>query len=214
MTPIRVLVADDHPVVREGLTSFLRSIDDMELVGEASNGIEAVEACEQLQPDVILMDLIMPEMDGVEATGKITTRYPNVHVLMLTTFVDETQIQNALRAGATGYMLKNASVQELLAAIRAAFHGETTLAPGAVKALIKSKAQKPAPNFNLKERELEILGFMVAGLTNSEIAYRMELSPSTVKFHVSTILTKLNVKSRTEAVALAMQHNLIAPNDD
>ncbi len=208
--PIRVLLVDDHAVVRSGLSTFMMVYDDLELVGEASNGQEAIRRCEELHPDVVLMDLVMPEMDGASATQVIRERWPGIQVIALTSFPEEDLVQRALRAGALSYLLKNVSADELAHAIRAAYMGRSTLAPEAAQALIHA-ATHPASTLgnDLSTREREVLQLMVEGLNNPDIAERLVVSRSTVKFHVSSILSKLGVSSRTEAVALALQQKLV-----
>jgi NarL family two-component system response regulator LiaR len=209
MAAIRVLVADDHDVVREGIAGFLNAFDDLTLVGQAHDGAEAVSLCGQTQPDVILMDIVMPGMDGIEATQHILEKYPQVKIVILTSFNDEGSVQQGLQAGAISYLLKNASIHEMSNAIRAAYEGKSVLAPEAAQTLIKSSIRSPEPSFNLKERELEVLTLMVRGLTNPQIAEQLYLSRSTIKVHVSAILSKLGVESRTEAVAVAVKHGLV-----
>lgn len=209
-TIIRVMIVDDHNVVREGIAGFLRAFDDFALVGEASNGKEAVTLAEKLQPHVILMDLVMPVMDGVAATYAIREAQPEAQVIILTSFQDEDSVQNGLQAGAIGYLLKNASIHDMANAIRGAYEGKMTLAPEAAQALIKARTRPPAPNFNLKDREIEVLALMVKGMNNPEIAEQLSLSRSTIKFYVSSILSKLSVETRTEAVAIAVERGLVS----
>jgi len=210
--PIRVLLVDDHAVVRSGLAAFLMAYDDLELVGEASSGAEAITKCHAYRPDVVLMDLVMPAMDGATATRLIREKCPHVQVIALTSFKEDDLVQNVLQAGAIGYLLKNVTASELGDAIRAAHAGRPTLAPEAAQVLIHATLaahQPPAVGFDLTARELEVLRLMAEGLSNPDIADRLIVSRSTVKFHVSSILSKLGVASRTEAVALALQHHLI-----
>jgi NarL family two-component system response regulator LiaR len=207
--PIRVLIVDDHPMVRSGLAAFVKAFDDLELVGEASGGDEAVRLCATADPDVVLMDLVMPGTDGPTATRAIRERCPNTRVIALTSFPDEDLVPRALGAGATSYLLKDVGADELASAIRAARAGRSTLAPEAAQALIQQSSRTPAPGGDLSPREREVLKLMVQGLNNPEIAERLIVGRSTVKFHVSNILAKLGATSRTEAVALALQHRLV-----
>lgn len=206
---IRIVITDDHNVVRSGLGAFLQVFDDFELVGEASNGKEAVDVCEAAQPDVVLMDLVMPEMDGAQATRIIRERFPDTQVIVLTSFKEDNLIEDALKAGAIGYLLKNVSADELANAIRSANIGRPTLAPEATQALINATGRKQTQDYELTSREKEVLSLMTDGMTNPEIAQKLFLSRSTVKFHVSSILSKLGVSGRTEAVALAIQKKLV-----
>ena len=209
-TGIRVLVVDDHTMVRRGLATFLKVFDDLVMVGEAASGQEAIQLCDELQPDVVLMDMVMPDMDGATATRLIRKQSSQVQVLALTSFKEEILVQSALQAGAIGYLLKDVSADELAQAIRAAHAGRSTLSPEAAQALVHATSQPPAPGIDLTERELEVLALMVEGLNNTQVAARLTISPSTVKSHVSSILAKLGVASRTEAVSLALRNRLVA----
>ena len=207
---IRVMLVDDHAVVRSGLSTFLMTCDDMEMVGEASSGEQALVVCQKVKPDVVLMDLAMPGMDGATATRMIREKCPEIQVIVLTSFKEQDLVQGALQAGAIGYLLKDVTVLELANAIRAAYAGKPTLAPEAAQALIQA-TRMPAERigFDLTEREHEVLALMVKGLNNNDIAERLVVSRSTAKFHVSSILSKLGATSRTEAVSLALQNHLV-----
>jgi NarL family two-component system response regulator LiaR len=211
--PIRVLIVDDHSMVRRGLATILRIKTDLELVGEASNGREALEFCQRSEPDVILMDLMMPEMGGAAATVTIRKQWPQIQVIALTSFQEKDLVREALQAGAIGYLLKNVSADDLAAAIREAYAGRSTLAPEAIEALIQVE---PAPRmseedlaaaFDLTPREQEVLSLVVEGLSNPDIAERLVISRSTAKAHVSNILSKMGVSNRAEAIALALQYH-------
>lgn len=207
---IRVLIVDDHQVVRQGFAVFLRAFPDLEFVGEAVNGLEAVELAGKLQPHVILMDMIMPRMNGIDATRAIRDAYPAVRVIALTSFNDNKQlVQDALNAGATGYLFKDVSIADLAKAIRLAYEGTPVLAPEATRMLIQAKSQRTTKDYHLSKRELEVLGLLVEGLSNADIADRMSVSASTIKFHVSSILGKLGASTRTEAVTIAHQQKLV-----
>jgi NarL family two-component system response regulator LiaR len=198
-------------VVRSGLAAFLMAFDNLELVGEAADGAEAVAMCGRVAPDVVLMDLVMPQMDGATATKAIRETYPNVQVIALTSFKEDDLVQGALQAGAIGYLLKNISTDELAAAIRSASVGRPTLAPEAAQALIHTATRNATFTLgqDLTDREREVLHLMVDGLNNTDIAEALVVSRSTVKFHVSNILSKLEASSRTEAVAFALRNNLV-----
>ena len=208
--PIRVLLVDDHTMVRRGLATFLMAFDDLELAGEADSGDVAIQLCAQVQPDVILMDIMMPGMDGVSATRAIRQQFPTVQVVALTSFKEEGMIQGVLQAGAIGYLLKDVSAEELAQAIRAAHAGRATLSPEATQALVRAVSQPPVPGNDLTGREKEVLTLMVEGYSNTQIAEKLVVSPSTVKSHVSNVLSKLGVGSRTEAVALAVRYHLVS----
>lgn len=209
--PIRVLIVDDHSMVRTGLATFIRTKADLELVGEARDGQQALHLCERLEPDVILMDLVMPKLDGVAATRAIRERWPHVQVIALTSFKDKDMVHDALRAGAISYLLKDVSVDELAEAIRAAHAGRPTLAPEAAQVLIQAtRAQEvPRPGHDLTPREREVLALMVEGLNNPQIAERLVVSVTTVRSHASSIFSKLGVSNRAEAIALALRSELV-----
>ncbi len=206
---IRVMVVDDHAVVRSGIEYSLLSLDDIELVGSAGSGAEALSLCEQVRPDVVLMDMVMPGMDGVAATRAIRERYPNTRVIALTSFQEGGLVQDALQSGAISYLLKDVGLEELADAIRAARAGKVTLAPEAAKALAEVAAQPADPGNDLTDREREVLALIVEGKSNVEIADELSVSLSTARFHVSTILSKLEASNRAEAAALAVKHGLI-----
>lgn len=206
---IRVLTVDDHEILRSGIKFSLLAFEDLELVGEAHSGEEALRLCDEVQPDVVLMDMLMPEMNGVEATRAIRSQYPEVQVVVLTSFYDKDLVRRAMQAGAVGYMVKGVSADELGQAIRAAHAGRTTMAAEAIEALVQDADAPPKPGNDLTKRELEVLALMAEGLSNAEIARRLAVSVSTVKYHARGILSKLGAGSRAEAVALALQHDLI-----
>ncbi len=206
---IRVLIVDDHEMVRRGLSLFLRSFEDLELVGEATNGEEALKVCEDTKPDVILMDIVMPGGNGIEATRAIKEKYPHIYIVALTSSSDMSSVTAAIQAGATSYLLKNISDDQLANAIRAAKQGQRVLSPEATQALINAATRPTEPNYRLTGREIEVLKLMVQGLNNPEIAEKLYVSRSTVKYHISSIFAKLNVTNRSEAIALALRHGLI-----
>ena len=195
--PIRVMIVDDHTMVRRGLATILKVFDDLILAGEAENGVAAITLCGEVLPDVVLMDMVMPEMDGAAATRVIRQKYPQVQVIALTSFKEGELIKNALEAGAIAYLLKDVSADDLARAIRAAHAGRATLSPEAAQSLVETSNQPPAPGLDLTEREREVLALMVEGLNNTQIAGRLTVSPSTIKSHVSNVLSKLGVASRT-----------------
>ena len=208
--PIRVMLVDDHTMVRRGLAAFLKAFDDLELADEAESGAAAIQVCAEVLPDVMLMDMVMPDMDGATATRAIRQQFPQVQVIALTSFKEGELIKNALEAGAIGYLLKDVSADALVRAIRAAHAGRATLSPEAAQALVETTNQPPLPGLDLTEREREVLALMVEGLNNTQIAGRLTVSPSTIKSHVSNILSKLSVASRTEAVTLALRNRIVS----
>ena len=212
--PIRIMIVDDHLMVRDGLQVFLSMYDDLEIVAEAEDGAEAFDLCAQVQPDVILMDILMPKVDGPTATTRILEAFPQVQVIALTSFVEEDLVRQALQAGATGYLLKDVEPEKLAEAIRAAYGGRPTIASAAARVLAQAAKQPPPLGSDLTPREREVLGLLVTGMTNKEIARALTLSAGTVRLHVSNILSKLGVSNRTEAVALALQNGLIAPTEE
>lgn len=208
--PIRVIVVDDHAMLRKGLRFFINGFDDLELVGEAASGKEAIALCAEVSPDVVLMDMVMPDMDGAATTQIIREQDPSIQVIAVTSFQEEDLIERALQAGAIGYLLKNVTAQDLAHAIREAHAGRSTLAPEATSVLVQATRQRAdQPDFGLTAREAEVLDLLVEGLTNAEIAERLVISVATVKFHVRSVLSKLGVNSRTEAIAVAWQQDLV-----
>jgi len=205
---IKVMLVDDHAVVRSGLAAFLSVYPDLEMVAQASGGKDAVEMCRDAKPDVVLMDLVMPDMDGAAATRLIRDHCPDIQVIALTSFPEENLVRDALQAGAIGYLLKNVGADELADAIRAAHEGKRTLAPEATEALVHA-ASTGSEDPGLTERELDILRAMVDGSNNAEIAEQLFISQSTVKFHVSNILMKMGAGTRTEAVSRALKEDLL-----
>lgn len=208
--PIRVMIVDDHTMVRRGLATFLKVFDDLLAVGEAENGEDAIQVCAETRPDVVLMDMAMPGMDGVSATRIIRQRFPLVQVIALSSYKEGELINNALAAGAIGYLLKDVTADELAQAIRAAHSGRATLSQEAVQAIILSATQPAAPGYDLTGREREVLTLMIDGLNNTQIAGKLTVSISTIKSHVSNILSKLGVASRTEAVTLAIRNRILS----
>jgi NarL family two-component system response regulator LiaR len=185
------MLVDDHVMVRKGLATILKVFDDLILAGEAENGADAIRLCGELLPDVVLMDMVMPEMDGATATRIICQKYPQVRVIALTSFKEGELIKTALEAGAIAYLLKDVSAEDLARAIRAAYAGRATLSPEAAQVLVEASNQPPAPGLDLTEREREVLALMAEGLNNTQIAGRLTVSPSTIKSHVSNILGKI-----------------------
>jgi len=207
--PISVMIVDDHPVVRSGLTTMLQAFDDLMFIGEAASGPQALAECEQTLPDVILMDMLMPGMDGVATTQAVLARYPGVKIIILTSFAEEEMVQDALDAGAIGYLLKNAPIDTLAEAIRSAYFGQPTLAPEATKALIKANTGPLKLGHDLTPRERDVLALVVEGLSNEEIAAQLTISPATARHHVSACIKKLGASNRTQAAARAVEYQLI-----
>jgi len=207
---IRVMLVDDHNVVRSGLATFLKAYDELELVGEARNGLEAVDLCRQKKPDVILMDLMMPEMDGIAATRAILAETPDIKIIAMTSFEEEQLVKGVLSAGAISYLLKNVTSDELAKAIRDAVSGRSTLSPEAASALVHATRPTNQPSYDLTEREMEVLNLVVQGHSNQQIAEILVISVATVKAHISNILSKLGVSSRAEASAYAIKNKLVS----
>ena len=211
--PIRVMIVDDHAMVRGGLRLFLSTQEDIEVVAEAEDGQKALSLCSQSQPDVILMDMVMPGMDGATATAQIREAHPDIQVIALTSFLEKDLVRDALQAGAISYLLKDVDANRLAEAVRAAWRGQVTLSSSVAQVLVQEASRPPVPDYELTERELEILALLVKGRTNKEIATCLALSPGTVRIYVSTILSKLGVRNRTEAASLALQHHLVSQGD-
>jgi two-component system, NarL family, response regulator LiaR len=208
--PIKVMIVDDHPMVRQGLRTFFSTCDDIQVVAEAGNGLEAVQKCAQTPPDVVLMDMVMPGMDGAMATAKVLETCPNTRVIVLTSFVDPATVRQVLEAGAISYLLKDASPDKLAEAIRQAHQGRGTIDSSAAQALMTAQAEaKRTVGEDLTQRERDVLALVVAGLGNREIAGKLYLSQGTVRLHVSNILRKLEAPNRTTAAMLAVQNGLV-----
>lgn len=205
---IKVMLVDDHEMIRRGLSTYLIVTPDIEVVAEAKDGIEALDACARIDPDVILMDLVMPRMDGIEAIRLIGQRFPDIRVIALTSFHEKEMVQEALRAGAAGYLLKNVTGDELATAVRTVASGKHTLSPEVAQVIIHGATQ-PQLGDDLTEREREVLELLVEGLSNPKIAERLTISRATARAHVSNILDKLGVSNRAEAVALALRNKLV-----
>jgi len=206
---IRIMVVDDHAVVRSGIEYSLLALSDIELVGSASSGEQALRQCQELQPDVVLMDMMMPGMDGAEATRVLLEQYPEVRVIALTSFREGEVVQKALRAGATSYLLKDVGMDELADVIRSTYAGRVTLAPEAAQALAQTASRAQGLGQDLSGREREVLLLIVEGKSNVDIAECLSISLSTARFHVSTILSKLGAANRAEAAALAVKLDLV-----
>jgi NarL family two-component system response regulator LiaR len=204
---IRVLIVDDHDMLRKGIATMLCAAPDLELVGEASSGSEAIELCARLNPDVVIIDLVMPGMDGVTAIRHIHSDQPHIRIVVLSSFAEHNLIKSALEAGALGYILKNVAAEELASSIRLAKQGIAPFSPEVTLNIYRS-AETPT-QFNLTNREQQVLALVVDGFSNAEIAYRLGISQYTVKNHVSNILTKLGVDGRTDVVRIAVQNNLV-----
>jgi len=211
MVMIKILFADDHEMVRIGVSSYLSAQTDMEVIAEAADGGEAVQKALELKPDVILMDLVMNEMDGVEATNQIIKEWPEAKIIIVTSFLDDEKVYPALEAGATSYMLKTSKASEIASAIRATFDGQSILEPEVTGKIMNRMREKQVDylHHQLTGREMEILLLIAEGKTNQEIAERLYITIKTVKVHVSNILGKLEVQDRTQAVIYAFKHNLI-----
>jgi DNA-binding NarL/FixJ family response regulator len=205
---IRILIADDHVMVRVGLATMLQVFDELVTVGAANNGQHAIDLCNELSPDLVLMDIHMPQVDGIAATRIIRQQHPEIKVLALTGYADDSGVRQALQAGANGYLLKSASLEELISAIHGAVAGQIVLSPQAADVLIHASAAVPEEDYGLTDREFEVLLLMLDGLTNHAIADRLHVSPTTVKSHVSSVLSKLHVATRTEAVAFATRRGI------
>jgi NarL family two-component system response regulator LiaR len=207
---IRVMVVDDHAVVRSGIEYSLLALEDIELVGSAASGEEALRLYEELRPDVILMDMMMPGLDGVATTRALLGRCSQARVIALTSFQEGSLVQDALQAGAISYLLKDVGMNELAEAIRSAHAGQATLAPEAAKALVEAASESLEPSYDLTDREREVLALIVDGQSNADIAEILGISLSTARFHVSTILSKLGAANRAKAAALAVKYRLVS----
>lgn len=213
---IRVLLVDDHPVVRRGLRAFLETRDSIEVLGEATDGSDAVTLAEAMRPDVILMDLVMPRLDGIEAIRRIGERVPEARVVVLTSFGSDDRVLEAVRAGAAGYLLKDAEPREVEAAVRAAHRGDAVLDPAVTAGLLRGVAggqRRPSRGADLTPREHEVLTLIARGRSNRQIADELVIAEKTVKTHVSNLLAKLEVADRTQAAVLALREGLVEDPD-
>ncbi|HQV71304.1 MAG TPA: response regulator transcription factor [Thermoflexales bacterium] len=211
---IRILIADDHPLVRRGLVSLINATEDFELVGEAMHGLDAITMTERSRPDVVLMDLQMPRLNGVHATSAICRKLPTVKVLILTSFNEEDKVQQAMDAGAAGFMLKTATAEELVESIRSVVLGRMALSPEVVQAIVQSKRQPGTIGQDLTDRERDVLKLIVDGRSNADIGAALSITLPTVKFHVSSILSKLSAQNRTEAAKLANKYKIVPPSPE
>jgi len=215
--PIRVLIVDDHTIVRKGIKALLAETSDIQVVGEASNGLDATQLSKQLEPDVILMDLLMPKMDGIEATRQISAQQPQAHVLVLTSFVGDEKIFPAIKAGAYGYLLKDSEPSELIRSIRMVYRGEPSLAPIIARKMMQEiqeqPAVKPSPE-SLTAREVEVLQLIAKGLSNEEIAAQLVISEVTVRTHISHLLAKLHLATRVQATLYALREGITSLSDE
>lgn len=208
--PIRVILIDDHSQIHRAIAALIDYWDDLELIAQGATGEEAIQLCTEYQPDIVLMDVMMPGMSGAEATAVIMQQKPEIKILALSSFQDSESVQAMLEAGAIGYVLKTSSIDDLANTIRTTHAGHAVFSPEVTQVLFRTPNVDPKKEYGITSRELEVLRLMVNGLNNRQIAESLVISRSTVKFHVSSILTKLNVSSRVEAVALAAQQNLIS----
>jgi len=211
--PIRVLVVDDHAIVRKGVRALLAEVEEIEEVGEASEGEEAIELVDRLHPDVIMMDLVMPKMDGIEAISKITAKYPDARILALTSFANDDKVFPAIKSGAIGYLLKDSDPDELIPAIRQVYRGEPSMHPSIARKLLQELSQPsgnpPTPD-PLTERELEVLRLVAKGVDNQQIASQLHVAEVTVRTHVSHILSKLHLANRVQATLYALKEGLVS----
>jgi DNA-binding NarL/FixJ family response regulator len=218
---IRVLLVDDHAMVRRGMRDFLGLHEDIQIVGEASDGVEAIERTKALRPDIVVMDLMMPGIDGVEATARIKAELPDVEIIAITSFIEEARVVAAIEAGASGFLLKDAPAEELAAAIRVVASGDSLLAPGVTRRVIDAFVRRPAapskgpdPALSrLTPREVEVLGLLARGLSNVDIAERLFVSEATTKTHVSNVLSKLGLRDRVQAVIFAYENGVVVPGE-
>ena len=207
---IKVMVVDDHPIIRDGMKNMLLAFDDLVMTGEAEDGKVALACCHQNTPDVILMDLIMPGMDGILATRLILEQYPQVKIIILTSFLEDGAVDEDIKAGAKGYILKNAPIDNLANAIRTVYSGQQILAPEAMESLLHQKKNLPKLGGDLSQRELEVLALIIQGLSNEQIAEKLVISPATAKHHVSACIQKLGATNRAQTAALAVEYGLVS----
>jgi two-component system, NarL family, response regulator LiaR len=209
MSPIRIVLVDDHLRVHEAVTTVLKSVEDIVLIGQGSNGAEALQLCEELQPDLILMDIVMPGMNGAEATRLIHQKFPNIKILVLSSLQDDESVHAMLENGAMGYILKGSLASDLVDTLRTAYSGKSVFSKEITQVLMRVPPHEKSHDFGLTRRELEILKLMTEGLNNGEIAARLVISQSTVKFHITNIVQKMGVDTRAEALVVATKNHLV-----
>ncbi len=207
--PIQIILVDDHRHVHKAVSAIIDTVEDIDLVAQGSNGLEAIGLCEEFQPDLLLIDVVMPAMDGVAATKAIHKQFPAIKILVLSSFQDHESVRAMLESGASGYIIKGALTHDLVSTIRATHQGQAVFSAAVAQQLLNPQDTVTTPHYSLTDRELEVLGLMAEGLNNGQIAHELTISRSTVKFHISNILYKMKVDTRAEGLVRAAKSNLI-----